>query len=280
MTASSPATNSDKPVPLPFESFPGSTGLFFRLQPGTILKSPVTVGFDNVIRPRVNIEYRYTAEEKILNWLGSHPRIIRYLGSRTTFPTGLLFAEARHGNLQSFLHQHNANINASLRQKWFLQAIEAVVFIHSKNVLHADLRPENFLIYDDMCPNSLDLCLCDFGGSTCEDLNISGNSLPDSGFFDPNAPWKATPAIDIFSLGSVLYAIMTGHWPFRTTTGIFESGQEKDEYEAEVDRRFCLGDFPKVDGLFGGDIILGCWKYRFSHATEILACALELTIER
>lgn len=193
----------------------------------------------------------------------------RFLGPH---PSGLLLVEASHGNLQCYLHEHNASIPFCLRQKWFIQAVESIAFIHSRGVIHSDLRPENFLIHG----TTLDLWLCDFGGSTCEELALSAKKLPDSGFFNPKLPWEPTFTVDIFSLGSVLYAIVKGHWPFRTGTGTFASTEEMEEYEVSVDACFASGEFPSVEGLFGGDIILGCWDGTFSQASEIMAAVNKL----
>ncbi|KAL7933162.1 kinase-like domain-containing protein [Trichoderma chlorosporum] len=270
-------TNSTELVMLPIESFMGSTALFFRLEPGIILKAPVKMGQDQIVRKRDTVNHQFSVEKQILDRLGAHPRIVRFLGSYTEFPTGLLFAEASHGSLQLFLHEHGNEIALSLRQKWFLQAIESIAFIHSKGVIHSDIRPDNFLVHGTF-PQSLDLCLCDFGGSTCEDLDLCGGTLPDSGFFNPNAAWESTYTADMFSLGSVLYTIITGHWPFRATTGQWASMEEMADYEADVDRRFAEGNFPEVEGLFGGGIMMGCWTNKFSDAAEIVASVCQLNI--
>ncbi|PKK46855.1 hypothetical protein CI102_7869 [Trichoderma harzianum] len=257
-----PDTNSTELVMLPFENFMGSTGLFFRiLGPGIILKAPVKMGFDQIVRKRDTVEHHYIIS-----------------GPYTEFPTGLLFAEASHGSLQNFLYEHTSEITPSLRQKWFVQAIESIEFIHSKGVVHSDLRPDNFLV-DCSLSQSLDLRLCDFGGSTCEDLQLSGGTLPDSGFHNPNDAWEPTYVADIFSLGSVLYTIMTGHWPFRPTTGEWTSTEEMMEYNAKVDRCFADGIFPEVEGLFGGEIIMGCWTNKLSTAAEIMAKVSQLVIK-
>ncbi|KAF3072112.1 hypothetical protein CFAM422_005803 [Trichoderma lentiforme] len=273
-----PDTNSTELIMLPFENFMGSTGLFFRIGPGIILKAPVKMGFDEIVRKRATVEHHYIVEKQILDRLGAHPRIVKFLGSYTEFPTGLLFAEASHGSLQKFLDEQDNEIAPSLRQKWFIQAVESIEFIHSKGVMHSDLRPDNFLV-DCTLSQSLDLRLCDFGGSTCEDLQLSGGTLPDSGFHNPNDAWEPTYAADIFSLGSVLYTIMTGHWPFRSTTGEWTSTEEMMEYNAKADRCFADGIFPEVEGLFGGEIITRCWTNKFSDAAEIMAKVSQLVIK-
>lgn len=132
------------------------------------------------------------------------------------------------------------------------------------------MRPDNFLIHGTW-PLDLDLWLCDFGGSTCKDLDVSGNALPDAGFFDPNSDWTPSPAVDVFSLGSVLYTILTGHWPFRGPGGQFSTMGGMEDYEIAVDDHFRRGSFPSVEGLWGGEIILGCWTYKFLDAQDVMA---------
>lgn len=276
---------------LPGAAFPGSTAIFFRLRPGIILKAAVKIGENQVIDKRQNVDGYFNIEEQILRRLGPHPRIVGYykilysllhifscdqsfLGPH---PSGILLAEASHGNLQCYLHEHDSSITLRLRRKWFTQAVESIAFLHSRGVVHSDLRPENFLVHGT-APISLDLWLCDFGGSTCEELALSAEKLPDSGFFNPKLPWQPTCTVDIFSLGSVLYTIVTGHWPFRASTRPFASMEEMEEYEASVDANFADGKFPNVAGLLGGDIILSCWDGTFSMASEIVAAVEDQVI--
>lgn len=150
-----------------------------------------------------------------------------------------------------------------LRLKWCYQAAEAVHYIHQKGVIHSDLRPESYLLHNE----SLDLLLCDFGGSTSG--NIDGGHLPDSGFFDPRKPWVSTKATDIFSLGSIFYTILTDHWPYRSP-GPFASVEDKLAYADMVDELFSLSKFPSTDGLMGSFVIQGCWMDRYKDAEEIL----------
>jgi hypothetical protein len=103
----------------------------------------------------------------------------------------------------------------------------------------------------------------------CKELDIDGGSLPDAGFFDPNSPWESTTDSDIFSLGSVLYAIVTGHWPYREP-GPFKSVDDMEHYRQRVDNLFGRGEFPNVKGLYGGKIIMGCWRHEYTSVDDIL----------
>lgn len=188
--------------------------------------------------------------------------------------TGILLREAGHGSLQAYIDSHNQSIDTGLRWKWSLQAAEPVAHLHEQGVIHGDLRPENYLVHEmvEPCvdlPPSLDLWLCDFGGSKCEELGLNGGQLPDDPFFDPRMPWVSTPATDIFSLGSVLYTILTGHWPYRDGPPPM-SMEDKFTYEREVNELFSAGKFPDVSKLSGGNVIKGCWDYQYQTAKDVV----------
>jgi serine/threonine protein kinase len=155
------------------------------------------------------------------------------------------------------------------------QAAEAISHIHEYGVIHSDLRPDNFLV-DDSGERSADgsaslkLWLCDFGGSTCEVLGLDGGHMPDTPFFDPRiTPWESKPATDVFCVGSILYVIMTGYWPFRISAPP-STAQDMDNYRDKVDELFMQGIFPDTSGLQGAGVIEGCWTYRYNSAAEAL----------
>ncbi|RSM15773.1 hypothetical protein CDV31_004874 [Fusarium ambrosium] len=261
-----PTGPSVSPIPID-DGFLGSTAIFFRVKPGVVLKAPVCRQEDLVVRLRPSVASEFSNEKEILARLGDHPRITKYLGWQDEFPTGILFVEASHGSLQNFLDDPDRDISLSVRKKMCRQATEAIAYIHSRGVIHSDLRPDNFLVHT----TDYDLMLCDFGGSTCEEIGIQGRSLPDDGFFDPNSGWTTTVSTDIFSLGSVLYTIVSGHWPYREAPcGFFTSREEMDEYGSRVNGFFSKGIFPDTKGLYVGEIILRCWNKKYSSANEIL----------
>lgn len=187
----------------------------------------------------------------------------------------MLFAEASFGSLQRYLDE-NDSIPLIVQKRWCRQVIESVQYIHSQGVVHSDLRPDNFLVHATS-PIAMDLWLCDFGGSTCDKLGLDGGHLPDPGFFDPSGPWLSTPLTDIFSIGSILYTIVTGHWPYRTRQP-FQSMEDTQEYAEYVDGCFRDRKFPDVQGLYSGKVIYGCWTNAFTSADEVLR-ALDLEDE-
>lgn len=188
-------------------------------------------------------------EHCILSNIGVNDRITRYLGRQEH---GLRFERAVNGDVRSYMAVVPLeSIPLQLRLQWATQAAEGLAFVHSKKVLHCDVHPNNLLLDD-----TLDLWLWDFSGSVYRTLDGAG--MESVRFFLPR-DGTATPSVKsgIFALGSAIYFIMTGREPYDILTDV------------EVAARFSDGDFPAVDSVPCGQIILGCWEGRFHSVDEV-----------
>jgi serine/threonine protein kinase len=96
----------------------------------------------------------------------------------------------------------------------------AVHYAHTQGVLHRDLKPGNILIDAEGEPHLTDFGLAkvDFEAS----LTGSATLLGTPAYMAPEQAGggRATVATDIYSLGAVLYELLTGRPPFRGTTPI------------------------------------------------------------
>lgn len=127
-----------------------------------------------------------------------------------------MLGEANGGNLQSYIEEHSAEIDDALRTKWSYQIAQAVAHVHKNGIVHSNLSTTNVLVHQTGA--SLDTLLADFGGSKCAELNLDGGLLPDDPFSDPCLVEYDSPKVDVFSLGIIIYVIMTGHYPFYNGT--------------------------------------------------------------
>jgi serine/threonine protein kinase len=175
----------------------------------------------------------------------------------TENPFGIWLEEATHGDIGNYLKTRGATVTKHQRAKWCFQVAEAVEYLHSKKVIHRDLRPENLLLN-----RNLDLMLCDFGGSQYSSFN--GLGLPNAGFFQPLVT-EVSELTDIFALGSTMYTIMTGQLPHQ------ELVRDAEDYDAIVDVRFRNGKFPDVSNIEGGQTILECWLGQQNDVRNIKA---------
>ena len=96
---------------------------------------------------------------------------------------------------------------------WAGQMLEAVAFAHGRRILHADIKPENFILF----PGG-QLKLCDFGLAKVSYRTLSASGSGTVGYVAPEqALGQPSLRSDVFSLGLILYRLFAGAlpvWPF------------------------------------------------------------------
>jgi serine/threonine-protein kinase len=94
------------------------------------------------------------------------------------------------------------------------QMLEALAFAHRKRVIHCDIKPANFIIF----PGDR-LKLGDFGiAKLASRVTLSASGSGTVGYVAPEqALGKPSLRSDVFSVGLIVYRMLTGHlpsWPF------------------------------------------------------------------
>ncbi|MFO8030176.1 MAG: serine/threonine-protein kinase [Cyclonatronaceae bacterium] len=96
-----------------------------------------------------------------------------------------------------------------------LQIVEALDEAHSKGIIHRDIKPENIMVDSKNRIKVMDFGLAKIKGAM--NLTKAGTTLGTVAYMSPEQIQgeDVDHRSDIFSLGVVLYEILTGHTPFR-----------------------------------------------------------------
>lgn len=100
------------------------------------------------------------------------------------------------------------------------QAAAGLGHAHARSVIHRDVKPGNIFIEDSGRVKVLDFGICRVVGETSVQSTRSGPPGTPA-YMPPEAllGTKATPASDVFSLGLILFRMLTGQLPHRVPEG-------------------------------------------------------------
>jgi eukaryotic-like serine/threonine-protein kinase len=156
---------------------------------------------------------RFQREYRILASL-EHPNIARLLDAGTTedgLPYFVMeFVEGR--SIDRFCAERKLSVAA--RMRLFLQVCDAIQFAHQKLIVHRDLKPDNILVTEQGVPKLLDFGIAKVLSEVPGRNEATVVAMTPSYASPEQVRGEAIgTATDIYSLGCVLYKILTGEAP-------------------------------------------------------------------
>lgn len=183
-------------------------------------KREVALKLPKLTKLRADIEQRFARERDILASL-EHPLIARFYDAGID-PGGLPYLAMEYVRGKPLTSRCDAD-RLGIRERigLILRVLEAVQYAHDKQVIHRDLKPSNILVTESGHVRLLDFGVSKMLGETDEEqltqlTGIYGRAL---------TPDYASPELlhgdavdarsDIYSLGVLLYEMLTGSRPYR-----------------------------------------------------------------
>lgn len=148
--------------------------------------------------------------------LVQHPNVVRlYEVIDTQTKLYLILELGDGGDLYDYIMRHEAGLSESVARDYFRQIVRAISYCHRLHVVHRDLKPENVVFFERLGI----VKLTDFGFSnrfnpgqkletSCGSLAYSAPEILLGDSYD-------APAVDVWSLGVILYMLVCGQAPFQ-----------------------------------------------------------------
>jgi serine/threonine protein kinase/TolB-like protein len=182
-------------------------------------KRDVALKLPTLTHLRSDLEQRFARERDILASL-EHPHIARFYDAGID-PNGLPYVAMEYVQghpLTDWCDSHRLGISARL--ELLVQVLGGVQYAHEKHVIHRDLKPSNILVTE-----SGQVRLLDFGVAKLLETEEADSTQLTSVYGRALTPDYASPELlrgdpvdarsDVYSLGVLLYELLTGVRPYR-----------------------------------------------------------------
>ncbi len=206
----------------------GGMGIVYRArQESTGQIVALKVLFPKLIKDKVALQ-RFLREARVIGEL-DHPNIVKGIDVGEAEGTYFIAMEYLEGQSLDDIIDEDGPLELEKAFPIIRQLFDALKYIHSKNIIHRDIKPTNIIITSDGTAKLLDLGLTkhiDQNQTVTEPGFVPGTA----GFMPPEAIFEDDPLdirADIYALGGTIYFMLTGELPFEGESfNIFQQQKE------------------------------------------------------
>ncbi len=178
------------------------------------------------------ITRRFELERRVLAAL-NHPNIARIFDGGITEDGRAYFIMEYVEGMPLDKHCDSRRLTTEQRLDMFRQVCAAVHYAHQNLIVHRDIKPSNIIVTNDGVPKLMDFGIAKLlnPGLIAEAITSEGLRLMTPEYASPEQVRgeAISTASDIYSLGVLLYELLTGHRPYRI----------KSRLQAEIERIIC-----------------------------------------
>jgi eukaryotic-like serine/threonine-protein kinase len=142
-----------------------------------------------------------------------HERIVRILDCGASLGRRYIAMEYVAGRSLKSIIKCDGPLPPARAVDLTIQVLDAAGFAHDNGIIHRDLKPQNIIV--DWCDQ---VKVTDFGSAVAgrSDLTPTGSVLGTIDYVSPEQiiGRRATNASDLYSVGIILYELLTGRLPF------------------------------------------------------------------
>ena len=173
-----------------------------------------TIRFDKLANPDEieEMRRRFMLEAKAAGSF-SHPHIVTIYDVGQDKNIQYIAMEYLEGQTLEELIKRKTSMNFKIVAKIITQVCSALSYAHDRQVVHRDIKPANIMVMDGFAVKVMD-----FGIAHLESSNMTqtGVAMGTPNYISPEqlSGKEVTKSSDIFSLGVVMYELLTGQKPF------------------------------------------------------------------
>ena len=148
-----------------------------------------------------------------------HPNVVQVFDRGAwdgTYYIAMEFLEGR--NLKEVVREHGA-LDPALAVDLVIQILKAARFAHRRGIVHRDIKPHNVIVDDEGRAKVTDFGIARAGAS---DMTETGSIMGTAQYLSPEQAQghPVDARTDLYSIGIVLYELLTGTLPFDAESAV------------------------------------------------------------